>query len=104
MLCRIHDKWKKVGAEVGKGDELGLFQFGGSSIIVAFQNGRIRFDQDLLDLSQRRIQISVEVGMSLGRAKAASNNYSANSAKHDEPASATEGKASYTEALKDGIK
>ncbi|EGY20822.1 phosphatidylserine decarboxylase proenzyme [Verticillium dahliae VdLs.17] len=65
---QIHDQWQKHGAKIQKGDELGFFQFGGSSIIVAFQHGRIEFDQDLLDLSKQQIQVSVEVGMSLGRA------------------------------------
>ncbi|KHN94088.1 Phosphatidylserine decarboxylase [Metarhizium album ARSEF 1941] len=63
---QIHEKYQRVGERVEKGDELGLFQFGGSSIIVAFQHGRIRFDDDLLALSERKIQVSVEVGMSLG--------------------------------------
>jgi len=65
---QIHTQWQKNGARIKKGDELGYFQFGGSSIVVAFQAGRIAFDQDLIDLSQQRIQVSVEVGMSLGRA------------------------------------
>ncbi|KAF1739618.1 Phosphatidylserine decarboxylase proenzyme 3 [Beauveria bassiana] len=60
---RIHEKWQKKGT-----DELGLFQFGGSSIIVAFQKGRMQIDEDLLKLSQARIQDSVEMGMSLGYA------------------------------------
>jgi phosphatidylserine decarboxylase len=46
-----------------------MFQFGGSSIIVAFQKGRIRFDQDLLDVSKHTIAMDVEVGMTLGQAK-----------------------------------
>lgn len=45
-----------------------MFQFGGSSIIVAFQKGRIEFDDDLLKFSRQRVQVSVEVGMSLGKA------------------------------------
>ncbi|KAM5342066.1 hypothetical protein ACJ41O_015097 [Fusarium nematophilum] len=61
-------RFQKNGAEINKGDELGYFQFGGSSIIVAFQPNRIQFDQDLSELSRRRIQTSVEVGMSLGSA------------------------------------
>ncbi|KAF2192348.1 putative phosphatidylserine decarboxylase [Zopfia rhizophila CBS 207.26] len=64
----IHDKWQTPGEKINKGDELGVFQFGGSSILVAFQHGRIRFDDDLLDCSKRCIQVSVEVGMSLGEA------------------------------------
>jgi len=65
----MHEKWRKPGTEIQKGEELGIFQFGGSSIIVAFEKGRILFDKDLLDLSKNRIQVSVEVGMSLGTAK-----------------------------------
>jgi phosphatidylserine decarboxylase len=65
-IYRIHEKWRTPGSVVGKGDELGIFQFGASSIIVAFRKGSIRFDEDLLKNSQVRIQTSVEVGMSLG--------------------------------------
>lgn len=65
---RIHDRFREAGAEVKKGEELGIFQFGGSSIIVAFERGRIEFDQDLVELSKQRIQVAVEVGMSLGHA------------------------------------
>ena len=50
-----------------KGDEIGLFQFGGSSIIVAFEKGRIQLDEDLEKLSHQRIMVDVEVGMSMGR-------------------------------------
>ncbi|KAF9775802.1 hypothetical protein IL306_006071 [Fusarium sp. DS 682] len=64
----IHDKFQKSNAKIKKGDELGYFQFGGSSIIVAFLEGRIKFDQDISELSKQRIQCSVEVGMSLGTA------------------------------------
>ncbi|KAL2811593.1 phosphatidylserine decarboxylase [Aspergillus granulosus] len=64
----INEKWQKPGAEIKKGDELGIFQFGGSSIIVAFQNGRIQFDEDLIEPSKNAVAIDVEVGMSLGRA------------------------------------
>lgn len=59
---------RKEGADVKKGDEIGLFKFGGSCIIVAFEKGRIRVDEDLLSVSQQRIMVDVEVGMSLGTA------------------------------------
>jgi phosphatidylserine decarboxylase len=52
---------------VEKGEEIGLFQFGGSSIIVAFEKGRIEFDDDLATMSRQRIMVDVEVGMSLGK-------------------------------------
>lgn len=69
VACRrIHSRFQEQGAPIKKGEELGIFQFGGSSIIVAFTKGRIEFDQDLLDHSKQRVQVAVEVGMSLGRA------------------------------------
>ncbi|KAI0173179.1 putative phosphatidylserine decarboxylase [Hypoxylon sp. FL1284] len=64
---RIHEGLQKPGTPIKKGVEIGYFQFGGSSIIVAFQNAAIKFDQDLLDLGRQKIQVSVEVGMSLGK-------------------------------------
>lgn len=45
-----------------------MFQFGGSSIVVVFQRGMMRFDQDLINSSRDQIQVSVDFGMSLGRA------------------------------------
>ncbi|KAL4890305.1 phosphatidylserine decarboxylase [Aspergillus ambiguus] len=65
---RIHEQWQQPGNRVCKGDELGIFQFGGSSIIVAFEKNRIQFDEDLLKFSAQSIAVDVDVGMSLGRA------------------------------------
>lgn len=65
---RIHEEIKEEGHIVQKGDELGLFQFGGSSIIVAFEQGRIDFDEDLDRFSNQEVMVDVEVGMSLGKA------------------------------------
>jgi hypothetical protein len=59
----LNEKFKSSGHHVKKGDEIGLFEFGGSSIIVLFENGRIRWDQDLIDWSMKRIMVDVEVGM-----------------------------------------
>jgi phosphatidylserine decarboxylase len=66
VSCRIHDKWQKPGSKIRKGGELGIFQFHGSSIVVAFQQGRIKLDEDLLKLSVQRVQVAVDVRMSLG--------------------------------------
>jgi len=65
---KIDERWRKPGDRIEKGDEIGLFQFGGSAIVVAFEHGRIRFDDDLSQLSQQAIMTDVEVGMSLGTA------------------------------------
>jgi phosphatidylserine decarboxylase precursor len=53
---------------VNKGDELGYFQFGGSTLLVLFQRGRISFDEDLLFNSAKQQETLVKMGMSLGRA------------------------------------
>ncbi|CAI4214474.1 unnamed protein product [Parascedosporium putredinis] len=66
---QIHDRWQRPGAKISKGEELGKFQFGGSSIIVAFDQNRIQFDQDLIDMSNQEVQVSVEMGMSLGKSR-----------------------------------
>lgn len=64
----FHNESQKPGAHINKGDELGRFQFGGSSIIVGFEPGRMTFDEDLLSVTRRQIMMDVEVGMSLGTA------------------------------------
>jgi phosphatidylserine decarboxylase len=64
----INEHCQKKGIKVNKGDEVGLFQFGGSSIIVAFEKDRIQFDEDLLSVSRQLVMMDVEVGMSLGEA------------------------------------
>lgn len=53
---------------VAKGDELGYFQFGGSTLLVLFQRNRIRFDDDLVFNSAKQQETLVKMGMSLGRA------------------------------------
>lgn len=51
-----------------KGDEKGYFSFGGSCILLLFEPGRIAFDQDLIDASQKRIETRALFGEPLGRA------------------------------------
>lgn len=65
----INEHIRQGKARIEKGEEIGLFQFGGSSIIVAFEQGRIEFDEDLVSVSRRKVMMAVEVGMSLGRAR-----------------------------------
>ena len=51
-----------------KGDEKGYFSFGGSTLVLLFEPGRIQFDQDLIDASKRKIEVRGLFGQSLGRA------------------------------------
>ncbi|TQB71589.1 hypothetical protein MPDQ_007448 [Monascus purpureus] len=64
----FHEPMRQPGHDVEKGEEIGLFQFGGSAIVVVFENGRIGFDEDLLVPSNKEINIDVRVGQSLGKA------------------------------------
>jgi len=63
----FNNEIKVIGNRIHKGDEIGRFEFGGSSIIVAFEKGRIDLDEDLLEHSKKGVMVDVEVGMSLGR-------------------------------------
>jgi phosphatidylserine decarboxylase len=97
----FHEKCRTVGSKIEKGDEIGIFQFGGSSIIVAFQKDRIDFDEDLRDCSNAAIQVSVEIGMSLGMAtKPSTNRQSASGGSH--PLGQGEDEKSFAEVLKEG--
>jgi len=62
-------EWTKpVGANVHKGEELGYFAFGGSTVIVLFQKDRIVLDIDLVNNSKQPIETYVQVGHRLGHA------------------------------------
>ncbi|EGO03507.1 hypothetical protein SERLA73DRAFT_101693 [Serpula lacrymans var. lacrymans S7.3] len=65
---KINEKFTQKGAKVRKGDEVGIFEFGGSSIIVAFERGSIQWDGDLIAWSRKGVMVDVEVGMRMGRA------------------------------------
>lgn len=63
---RLNDNAKTPGTVIQRGDEVGRFEFGGSSIIVAFEPGRIKFDEDLESVAKRCVEMSVEVKDRLG--------------------------------------
>ncbi len=54
---------------ISKGNEKGYFSFGGSCIILLFEPGKIKFDQDLLDASSQKIEVLGKLGQSLGTAR-----------------------------------
>lgn len=56
------------GRPVQKGEEKGLFAFGGSCVITIFQRGRIRFDADLVTQSAKHLETYARVGDRLGEA------------------------------------
>jgi phosphatidylserine decarboxylase len=54
------------GRAVQKGEEKGLFAFGGSCVITIFQRGRIRFDDDLVTHSAQYLETYARMGDRLG--------------------------------------
>lgn len=48
-----------------KGEEKGYFEFGGSTIILLFEQGKIKFDNDLLDNTRNGIETYVLMGDSI---------------------------------------
>lgn len=54
------------GRAVAKGDEKGLFAFGGSCVITVFQRGRIRFDTDVNEQSAQHVETFAKMGERLG--------------------------------------
>jgi phosphatidylserine decarboxylase len=55
-----------AGGNVKKGEEKGLFAFGGSCVISLFERGRIQFDADLLEQSARQVETYAKMGERLG--------------------------------------
>jgi len=56
------------GMEMNKGDEHGYFQFGGSTLLLIFQQGRMVFDGDLVYNSARPLEMLVKMGTKIGMA------------------------------------
>ncbi|KAK4522041.1 25S rRNA (adenine645-N1)-methyltransferase [Mucor velutinosus] len=57
----------KVGSELKRADEMGYFAFGGSTLVVVFEKGKMNFDRDLLGNSDRTVETLVQVGNHIGR-------------------------------------
>lgn len=58
----------KEGDHVKRADELGYFKFGGSTLVVLFEPGKVKFDADLVDNSSQALETLVRVGMAIGHA------------------------------------
>lgn len=54
------------GRAVPKGEEKGLFKFGGSCVVTIFQPGRIKFDADLVQHGAAGLEVYAKMGESLG--------------------------------------
>ncbi|MHC4942595.1 MAG: phosphatidylserine decarboxylase [Planctomycetota bacterium] len=50
-----------------RGDEKGMFRFGGSTVAVLYMPGKVEADQDILEQSGRDLETLVKLGMTVGR-------------------------------------
>ncbi|KAE8440679.1 hypothetical protein EG329_006816 [Mollisiaceae sp. DMI_Dod_QoI] len=57
---------RKAGENVKRAEELGYFKFGGSTILLLFEEGSMKFDDDLTDNSKGALETLLRVGMSIG--------------------------------------
>ena len=51
---------------VMRGEEKGKFEFGGSTVILAFEPGRVRIDADIMEHSGQGIETAVKLGEKIG--------------------------------------
>ncbi|KAF5316054.1 hypothetical protein D9619_006903 [Psilocybe cf. subviscida] len=54
------------GEQVKRGQEFGYFAFGGSTIVILFEKGKVTWDEDLLINGRASLETLVRVGMGLG--------------------------------------
>ncbi|POS82965.1 hypothetical protein EPUL_004974 [Erysiphe pulchra] len=57
---------RKEGEHVKRAEELGYFKFGGSTILLLFEEGMMQFDEDLVANSNTALETLIRVGMSVG--------------------------------------
>ena len=58
-----------LSGRVARGQEKGFFAYGGSTILMLLEPGRVEMDQDLLDRSVRDQETPVRLGQTIGRAR-----------------------------------
>jgi len=63
---------RNEGEEVKRAEELGYFKFGGSTIVLLFEDHKMVFDDDLVDNSNSALETLVRAGMSIGHSPAVS--------------------------------
>ncbi|KAG8526709.1 uncharacterized protein KY384_008138 [Bacidia gigantensis] len=57
---------RKAGDKVKRAEELGYFKFGGSTVLLLVESGRMQFDDDLIDNANGALETLIRVGMSIG--------------------------------------
>jgi phosphatidylserine decarboxylase len=56
-----------TGAEVNKGEEKGYFKMGGSTVVLFFEPGRVKMDEDILQNTSEGYETLVKMGETIGK-------------------------------------
>jgi phosphatidylserine decarboxylase len=67
MVGSIEQTFK--GDYVKKGEEKGYFKFGGSTVVLIFENSRISIDEDLLANTSKGYETTIKMGERIGEKK-----------------------------------
>ncbi|KAJ3155707.1 hypothetical protein HDU86_004176 [Geranomyces michiganensis] len=62
MLVGSIKQTAKPGVPLTRGEEMGYFEFGGSTVLVLFQPGTMKWDKDLIERSQQGMETLVKLG------------------------------------------
>lgn len=57
----------KPNSEVQKGDEKGYFAFGGSTLVLLFEKGKIQFEKDLVANTRKNLETTIRMGETIAR-------------------------------------
>ena len=59
---------------VEKGQEKGFFKFGGSTVVLIFQKGNIKIDDDIIENSRKGLETKVKMGEKIGTSQKKTDN------------------------------
>ena len=65
MVGSIHSTFTP-DTHVAKGDEMGYFAFGGSTVVMLVDRDKVQIDQDILDNTKNHIETAVKMGEKIG--------------------------------------
>lgn len=62
-ICQTYEPNKPIQ----KGDEKGYFYFGGSTLILLFEKGKVSFNEDLLSNTNKGLETLIKMGETIGK-------------------------------------
>ena len=69
VQCEGYEADDILGTLAKKGEEKGYFEFGGSTIVLLLQHGKVRLDSDLIENSENGYETIVRMGERIGKCK-----------------------------------